>query len=195
MLKNPKTSKLSITLSWLSVFDKLNLFVVFAFFVGAMIFPIGYISPVTKDAQTQVIRIIWIEHRKTSIIILALLVTVAGMSLNGKFKARFLIFTGVGNDIYARFFQKGVIFILLTFFGEVVIHLRTTLTQTINIGRWYYYLWGLLIVWMIIDFMFLQRNYKVNSAYSHTQTTISHEESHPTVKWHSTHTFKNLFDE
>lgn len=191
MLKN-KSSKISTIISWLSVFDKLNLLIVFLFFIWAILFPIAYIAPIGPEGQTQTIRIIWIEHRKTSIIILMLLVTIAGMSINGKFKSWFLRFTGIGNDIYARFFQKGMIFLLLIFFGEIVIHLRDVLTQTINITRGYYTLGSILIGWLIIDFLFLQRNYKVQNTYNHIQTTITHEETH----WEKGHqTFKNLFDE
>jgi hypothetical protein len=58
MLKNNKASKLSATISGLSIFDKLNLLIVFAFFIGVLLFPISYITPIAGESQTQVIKII-----------------------------------------------------------------------------------------------------------------------------------------
>ena len=91
MLKH-KGSKFSEALSGLSIFDKLNILIVFLFFVGVVLFPIAYIAPVTNEDTAQAIRMIGLEHRKTSIGILIILVVNAGMSINGKFKSLFLKF-------------------------------------------------------------------------------------------------------
>lgn len=191
MLKN-KASTLTSTIQWLTIFDKFNIFIVFSFFVIALLLPVAYINPLTNDAQTQTLRIISLEYWKTSIIIVILLIINAWMSINNNFKSRFLRYTWIWNDIYARFFQKWVVFIILIFFGELVLYLRNTLTQTINIARGYYILGWIIIVGLIIDFMFLQRNYKVNKAHNNSQATMLHEEN-DTNKQHQS--FKNLFEE
>lgn len=196
MLKH-KWSKFSEAVSGLWIFDKLNILIVILFFVGIILFPIAYIAPVTSQDSAQAIRLVGLEHRKTSIGILIILVVNTGMSINGKFKSLFLKFTGIGNDIYARFFLKGTIFFLLIFFGEIILHLRSSLTQTINIGRGYYYLGGLLLIGLVVDYLFLQRNYKLNVSYNHRQTTINQDynyEEQPNPE-NSPQSFKNLFDE
>lgn len=191
MLKKP-SAKISHLFSGITIFDKLNLLVVLVFFIWALLFPIAYINPLGNEGESHIMTLIGIQYRKTSLLVLLLLVMVAGMSMNSKFKAWFLQYTGTNNDIYARLLHKGIIFVILIFFGEVVLFLRETLTQTLNIGRGYYFLGGLLIVGLIIDFLFLQRQYKLNKTYQHTQTTITQEES----THHANHTgFKNLFDE
>ncbi len=177
-------------MSWLWIFDKLNIFMVIIFFLWAILFPIAYITPI-GEGDVQTIRIIWLEYRKTSILMIILLASSAGMSINGKFKSWFLQYTGISNDIYARFMQKLFIILLLLFFGEVVIHLRAILTQTINLTRAYYFLSGILIAGLVVDFLFLQRKYKLNSTYQHVHTTIAHEESNT----HEGQSFKNLFEE
>ena len=167
------------------------------FFVGIILFPIAYIAPVTSQDSAQAIRLVGLEHRKTSIGILIILVVNTGMSINGKFKSLFLKFTGIGNDIYARFFLKGTIFFLLIFFGEIILHLRSSLTQTTNIGRGYYYLGGLLLIGLVVDYLFLQRNYTLNVIYNPRQTTINQDynyEEQPNPE-NSPQSFKNLFDE
>jgi len=190
MLKN-SSSKVWSLISWLSIFDKLNVLLVVIFFFWSIIFPIASIIPI-GDGDRVTIRLIGLEYRKTSVLILVLLTSTMGMSINGKFKSWFLIYTGITNEIFARFIQKIMIIILLVFFGEIIIHLRGTLTQTINLSRWYYLLSTLLIAWLVVDFLFLQRRYKYNNTHQHTQTTITQEESH-NHEWQQG--FKNLFDE
>lgn len=190
MLKN-RTNALGQKIQWLSLFDKWNVVIIFAFFIVALVFPISYISPLTTESQTQTIRMISLEYRKTSILILVILAINIWISINSNFKSRFLRYTGIGNDIYARFFQKWIIFIMLIFFWEIILHLRNNLTQTINLAMWYYILWWLLIAWIIIDFLFLQRNYKVQSAHENSKLTIIREENNNEWK----QSFKNLFDE
>ncbi|HMY80995.1 MAG TPA: hypothetical protein PLW93_00105 [Candidatus Absconditabacterales bacterium] len=196
MLKH-KTSHLSATIKGLTVFDKMNLFLVIIFFICAILAPIGYITPISPDRQTETLRLVGIEHRKISLVIIVLLVINAGMSINSSFKSRFLNYTGIGNNIYARFFQKGIIFILLLFRGEIVLHLRETLTQTINLGRGYYVLSALIIVGLIIDFLFLQRNYKLNTTYSTITQSSNNTSSHSSHEGreHQGETFKSLFEE
>ena len=181
---------MSSYISWLSVFDKLTIFGVIIFFVGAVILPVARITPI-GEWDMESIRIVWLEYWKTSALIVLLLASTAWLSINGKFKSRFLHYTGIGNDIYARFIQKLFLVFVLIFFWEIVIHLRAILTQTINLTRWYYFLSGILIVGLCIDFLFLQRKYKLQGAYQHVQTTIAHEESHI----HEGQSFKNLFDQ
>ena len=189
MLKN-SPSKVSSLISWLSIFDKLNVFLVILFFLWAILFPIASINPI-GEGEGATIRLIGLEYRKTSILIVVLLANSMWMSMNGKFKSWFLSYTGITNEIFARFIQKLMIIILLLFFGEMVIHLRWTLTQTINLSRGYYILSTIIIAGLFVDFLFLQRKHKLNSTYQHVQTTISHEESNI----HEGQGFKNLFDE
>lgn len=195
MIKN-KASALWSTIKGLTIFDKLNLLIVVIFFICALLVPIATISPISSDKNWEIIHIFSQEHRKTTIIILFILAINAGMSINSKFKSWFLSYTGVGNDIYARFFQKWVIFTLLIFFWEIIIHMRDSLTQTINLSWWYYCLWWLLIIWLCVDFLFLQRNYKTSSTYNHikhqahTKDDVSQESEQ-----HTHQTFKNLFEE
>lgn len=194
MIKN-KASALGSTIKGLTIFDKLNLLMVIVFFICALTAPIATISPINSDKNGEVIHIFSQEHRKTTIVLLCILAINAGMSINSKFKSRFLSYTGVGNDIYARFFQKWVIFTLLLFFWEIIIHMRSSLTQTINLSRWYYCLWWLLIIWLCIDFLFLQRNYKTSSTYNHMKHQTHHKDEDSQDRENTHQTFKNLFEE
>lgn len=190
MLKN-KTNSLGQKMQWLSLFDKWNILIIFIFFIVSLALPISFISPLNPESQTQTIRIISLEYRKTSTIIIIILAINIWISINSNFKSRFLRYTGIGNDIYARFFQKWLIFTMLIFFWEITLHLRNNLTQTINLGLWYYILWWLLVAWIIIDFLFLQRNYKVQTAHDNSKLTIVRDEKNNEWK----QSFKNLFDE
>lgn len=190
MLKN-KNSNLSHTLQGLSTLDKWNILIVCIFFIVALILPIAYISPLSSEAQTITIRAISFEYRKTSIVIIVLLTINTGMSLNWNFKSFFLQYTWMGNEIYIRFLQKWVLFVLLLLFGEVIIHLRLILTQTLNLWLGYYILWWVIIIWLWIDFLFLHRNYKINKAHINSRTSIIHDENNDSNR----QSFKNLFDE
>lgn len=194
MIKN-KASALWSTIKGLTVFDKLNLLVVVIFFISAIILPIAHISPINNTWE-MTISLFSLDNWKTTLLVLCMLAINAGMSINSKFKSWFLEYTGVWNDIYARFFQKWVIFCLLMFFGEIIIHLRSSLTQTINLSWWYYFLWWLLIVWLCIDFLFLQKNYKTSSTYNHAKNHLhsSKNNEEETNQQHN-QTFKNLFDQ
>ncbi len=178
-------------MQWLSLFDRWNVIIALAFFIIAVTLPVSYINPLWPDSQTTTLRIISLEYRKTSVIILLLLAINIWMSINGNFRSWFLKYTGIWNDIYARLLQKGIIFILFIFFWEIIIQLRTNLTQTINLALWYYILAWLLIVWLIIDFLFLQRNYKIKSAHENSKLSVIRDE----YKDESQQSFKNLFDE
>lgn len=163
------------------------------FLAIALIFPFWLLDQIWDWDIKISIRIFNIDFRKTDLIIILLLVVELLLSVNYKFKRFYLNFTGMSSDIYARFILKLFMFWLLIVIGDFIIYFKINMSQSIWFGAWYYLLGVVVVLWLVLDYLFLQRKYKLDKKNKTMQVGIDHNSKDNTSEiWDN---FSWLFDQ
>ncbi len=193
MKSNVKSSKLFDQINKLNFFNKINVLYVVLFLAIALIFPFWLLDQIWDWDIKISIRIFNIDFRKTDLIIILLLVVELLLSVNYKFKRFYLNFTGMSSDIYARFILKLFMFWLLIVIGDFIIYFKINMSQSIWFGAWYYLLGVVVVLWLVLDYLFLQRKYKLDKKNKTMQVGIDHNSKDNTSEiWDN---FSWLFDQ
>lgn len=193
MNNSTKSSKLFEQINKLNFFDKINVLYVVLFILIALIFPFGMLSQLWEWGTKISIRLFDINFWKTDIIILIILGVELFLSINHKFKRFYLNFTGISSDIYARFILKFFMFGVLLISGDLILYFKTNISQSIWFGIWYYLLGIVIIAGLVIDYLSLQRKYKLDKRYKTMQVGIDHTSSEEVDDGNEN--FSGLFDQ
>ena len=191
MNNNSKWKKLLDQVTKLNFFDKINILYVILFLLIAIIFPFGVIKTLWWDGAKMNIRLFNIDFWKTDIVLLFILAIEILISVHHKFKRFYLNFTGISSDIYARFILKFFMFGMFIIIGDLILYYKINISQSIWFWLGYYLLGIIVIGWLIVDYLFLQRKYKLNKRYKDMQVGIDHTSSEE--KEHDK--FSGLFDQ
>lgn len=193
MNNSTKSSKLFEQINKLNFFDKINVLYVVLFILIALIFPFGMLSQLWEWGTKISIRLFDINFWKTDIIILIILGVELFLSINHKFKRFYLNFTGISSDIYGRFILKFFMFGVLLISGDLILYFKTNISQSIWFGIWYYLLGIVIIAGLVIDYLSLQRKYKLDKRYKTMQVGIDHTSSEEVDDGNEN--FSGLFDQ
>lgn len=193
MNNNNKPNKLFDKITKLNFFDKINVFYIILFVLIAFILPFGLLSQLWEWGSKTYIRLFNINFWKTDIIILILLAIELLLSINHKFKRFYLNFTGISSDIYARFILKFFMFGLFIVAWDFILYYKTNISQSIWFGIWYYLLGIVVIAGLVLDYLFLQRKYKLDKRHKTIQVGIDHNSKDESDK--SDESFSWLFDQ
>lgn len=193
MNNSTKSSKLFDQLNKLNFFDKINVVYIILFLLIALIFPFALLSQLWEWGNKISIKLFDINFWKTDVIILILLGIELFLSINHKFKRFYLNFTGISSDIYARLILKFFMFGLLITSWDLILYFKTNISQSIWFGIGYYLLGIIVVGWLILDYLFLQRKYKLDKRYKTMQVGIDHNAQEEIDEWGDN--FSWLFDQ
>lgn len=176
----------SIDVNQINKFDKFFFIYILILILFLIFFDIIKVKPLWSDITTS----FYIYQLSLTLIFTILIlrlhiVNIISMQFRNFINKLF----GFINPISLWFFLQILLLILYININEIVSIMRTTLSQTISINNWYYFIMWWIILWLIFQAVKLV---KINKNTDNQILNIQNK--HKTLK-NESESFKNLFDE